>query len=130
MRAFLFGLILLLVPVAASADLSVEGVKLGASKSDVAKLPGAKAGKDQITYAPNATTQVDVSFDAKGKANRIYVAYRKGLFPIKEFSQQYGDPVKREKGGNVKYIFTAKSEGTLTLEKEKGYPGYYVEVVR
>jgi hypothetical protein len=121
----------LLVPLALWAEpLSVEGVKLGAPRSDVLKLPQAKAAGGKVTVSPADTVQVDVDFDAKGKASRIYASYRKGLFPMKDYSQKYGDPVKREKNGNLKYIFTVAGEGTITLEKEKGYPGYYIELVK
>ncbi len=130
MRILLVSLALSLFPVGASADVVVEGVKLGASKADVGKIAGAQVAKDKVTLTPTETSRVDVSFDGKGRANKIYVTYRKGLFPIKDFTQQYGEPLKRDTGGNVKYVFTIKGEGTITLEKEKGYPGYYVEAVR
>lgn len=128
---FLLTIAFLFVPLAVWAEpLSVEGVKLGEAKAEVLKLPKAKSAGGKVTVSPSDTVQVDVEFDAKGKASRVYASYRKGLFPMKDFSQKYGDPVKREKNGNLKYIFTVAGEGTITLEKEKGYPGYYIELLK
>lgn len=113
-----------------TSPVVIEGISLGAPKASVEAMTGVKAVGGKLSFAPAATTQVEVEFDTKHRVRRIYATYRKGLLPLKDFTAQYGEPVKRNKGGNVRYVFTIVGGGTVTLEKESGYPGYYIEAVR
>ena len=123
---FLFPLLL----AAAPAAVEVEGLQAGMPVGAVEKKTHVKAEHGKLVFSPNEKTQVEVDFDKRGLAQRIYVTYQRGMTPLKDFTDRYGDPVRRQKGSNVKYVFHAPGVSSLTLEKETGYPGYYVEVVR
>ena len=130
-RTSLLSLVLVLIPLTAwAAPIEVEGIKLGASKGEVAKLPNATEKGGVITVTPDEATSIEVSFDGKGKAKRIYSSHRKGLAPMKDLTTKYGEPVKEEKTDAIKYVYKVAGEGTVTLEKVKGYPGFYIEAVR
>lgn len=116
--------------VAHAEPIVVDGIALGAPKADVLKLAGAKANGDQVVVTIDDATSVEVTLGGGGKVKRIYATHRKGILPLKDFSQRHGEPVKRAEGNSIKYVFTVENEGVLTLEKVKGYPGFYVEALR
>lgn len=131
MRSMLAAVFFLAATAVAHAEpIVVDGVTLGSPKADVMKLSGAKAKGEEVVLTVDEATTVEVTLGGGGKVKRIYATHRKGILPLKEFSQRYGEPVKRAEGDSVKYVFTVENEGVLTLEKVKGYPGFYVEAVR
>lgn len=131
MRLFLTTVFLLAFTAAAQAEpIVVDGVALGAPKADVLKLAGAKAKGDGVVVTVDDATSVEVTLGGGGKVKRIYATHRKGILPLKDFTQRHGEPVKRAEGDSIKYVFTVANEGVLTLEKVKGYPGFYVEAER
>lgn len=131
MRLFLTTVFFLAFTAAAQAEpIVVDGVALGAPKADVLKLAGAKAKGDGVVVTVDDATSVEVTLGGGGKVKRIYATHRKGILPLKDFTQRHGEPVKRAEGDSIKYVFTVENEGVLTLEKVKGYPGFYVEAER
>jgi hypothetical protein len=128
--ALVLPLLLLFPPSAPSAEpIMVDGVRLGAAKAEVLKLPTAAEKGGVVTVSPDDGTSIEVSFD-KGKVKRVYASHRKGLAPMKELTTKYGEPVKQDKGDSIKYVYKVAGEGSVTLEKVKGYPGFYLEAVR
>lgn len=125
----LFALLVSVPLAAAAAPIEVDGVRLGAPKAEVLKLPNATEKGGVVTVAPDEGTSIEVTFD-KGKAKRIYSSHRKGLAPMKDLTTKHGEPVKQDGGDSVKYVYKVAGEGTVTLEKVKGYPGFYIEAVR
>jgi hypothetical protein len=120
----------LLFPLAAhAATIEVEGIALGASKADVMKHPGAEVKNGGVAFETEKAS-VEVAFDAKGRAKRVYASYAKGLLPLKDFTNLYGEPVKQNAGNSTKYVFKVEREGTVVLEKVRGYPGFYVEALK
>lgn len=129
-RIIVFALVLGWTGLAAAAEIEIDGVVLGAPKGDVVKRAGASGKGDGVVIKLDEDASVEVAFDGKGRVKRIYATHRKGILPLKDLTTRYGEPVKRAEHDSIKYVFTVEKEGTITLEKVKGYPGFYVEAVR